>query len=239
MPRLASRPRGSCENRDAAFSAGTPPRVLLAVMNDPTPQPDHEVPGESPSTRLARAVLRDEPDALDAWFRGEHPRVWKVCFGMLADAEEADDVAQDAMLHLSDRLTRWDPERPYDAWRNTVVANLCRDRMRKIGARQEAERQVMRDADAFGLPDSLPDPAATAANREVREVLRSVLSMLSPREREVYVLRDLEGGDTKVVATALGITESSVRSILTLARRRLRHVIGSKLPGLVPDGGEA
>ena len=63
--------------------------------------------------------------------------------------------------------------------------------------------------------------------------------MLSPREREVYVLRDLEGGDTKVVATALGITESSVRSILTLARRRLRHVIGSKLPGLVPDGGEA
>ncbi|MCP3916329.1 MAG: sigma-70 family RNA polymerase sigma factor [bacterium] len=185
------------------------------------------------SETLARAVLRGEPDALEPWLEAEHARVWKLCFGLLASTAEADDLAQDAMLHLTDHLAEWDTKRPYATWRNAVVANLCRDRIRRTAARRRAEARASERGTDFAA--RLPDPASAAHGAEVREALAHALTSLPPREREVFVLRDLEGTATKAVADALEITESSVRSLLTLARRRLRRLIGERVPGLVPD----
>lgn len=188
---------------------------------------------EARAAGLARDVLRGEADAFDRWFREEHRQVWKLCFGLLADAAEADDLAQDAMLHLHDHLSAWNALRSYRTWRNAVVANLCRDRLRRLGARRDAEQ----GAAEVGLPDRLPRPEDRARHGELREALRVALATLTPREREVFVLRDLEGEPTRAVARSLGIEEGSVRSLSTLARRRLRQTIGARLPGLVPEGG--
>ena len=200
------------------------------------------VPREAADRRpeaLALALLaqdpRDprDPGALDAWFRAEHPSVWRICFGLLADAAEADDLAQDAMLHLHDHLEAWDPERPYGTWRNAVVANLCRDRLRRLATRRTAERVAAEQ----GLPDRLPRPDDEASAAEVREVLRKALGSLTEREREVFVLRELQGVATRDTATALGITESTVRSLLTLARRRLRKLLGELVGDVVGGPG--
>ena len=129
--------------RHPLFSAPSPIRVPLTAMTAPRPTADRR------PEALALAVRARDPEALDAWFRAEHPRVWRICFGLLADAAEADDLAQDAMLHLHDHLDAWDSERPYGTWRNAVVANLCRDRLRRLAARRTAERAAAEE----GLPD--------------------------------------------------------------------------------------
>lgn len=178
------------------------------------------------------AVLAGEPDAIDAWYRWEHPRVHRLCFGFLADPAEADDLAQDAMLHLLDHLPRWDRRRPYAAWRNAVVLNRCRDRLRRLAARRRAED----GAAAERLPARLPAPDAEAQRSEVRAILAEALGALSPREREAFVLRDLEGCATDAVAEAMGVAPSSVRSLLTLARRRLRGLLGERLPEADAEG---
>ncbi|MFT5051323.1 MAG: RNA polymerase sigma-70 factor (ECF subfamily) [Chlamydiales bacterium] len=195
------------------------------AMNDADSNPD--------AGHLARAVLAHEPDAHGRWFEHEHGAVWKLCFGFLADHDAAADVAQDAMLRLHDHLKDWDIKRPYTSWRNTVVLNMCRDRMRRTAARSVAEDR----AAEMGLPDRLPDPAAAACQSEVRAALQAALAGLSPREREVFVLAELEGQPVRDVASALGIGASSVRSLLTLARRRLRDILKSRVPGLCPDAG--
>jgi len=182
---------------------------------------------------LARAVLAQEPDAHGRWFEHEHRTVWKLCFGFLADHDAAADVAQDAMLRLHDHLDDWDSQRSYSSWRNTVVLNMCRDRMRRTAARSVAEDRAAEQ----GLPDRLPDPAAAACQAEVRAALQAALARLSPREREVFVLAELEGQRVADVAVALGIGASSVRSLLTLARRRLRGILKARVPGLCPDVG--
>ncbi|HTE04726.1 MAG TPA: sigma-70 family RNA polymerase sigma factor, partial [Planctomycetota bacterium] len=168
--------------------------------------------------------------ALDTWYRREHPVVHRLCAGFLADVAEADDAAQDALLRLLDGLPRWEAERSWARWRNTVVLNHCRDRLRRRAARRSAEDASVRAA----LPAALPAPDDVAAAREVRAVLMAALASLSPREREVFVLRDLQDEDTADVAAALGIGESSVRSLLALAHRRLRRVLQERAPGLVP-----
>lgn len=182
---------------------------------------------------LLAAVLQDEPAAFDAWYRAEHPTVYRLCFGLLTEAAEAEDATQDAMLHLHDKLRHFDVHRPYGPWRNTVVLNLCRDRLRRMATRRAAES-------VEPLPTRLPRPDEVAHARELAEMLRSALSALTPREREAFVLRDLSGGTTAATAEALGVTEATVRSLLTLARRRLRRLLGPRLPefaGTPPAAG--
>ena len=178
-------------------------------------------------------MLAGDADALDAWYRAEHPQVYRLCLGVLADANEAEDVAQEAMLALHDKLGDWDPARPWRAWRNTLVLNRCRDRIR----RKEARRRAEEGAAAAGLPDRLPHPEREAERAELHDALSRALALLAPREREAFVLRDLEGGSTKEAAEAMGIAEPTVRTLLTLARRRLREHLIERMPQIVP--GEA
>lgn len=191
----------------------------------------------SPEARrtTVRGVLEGSAEAVDAWFRAEHPEVYRLCFGFLADAEEAEDLAQDAMLHLMDRLEAWDGERSYRGWRNAVVLNLCRDRRRRNAARERAHARAAesRLAAESGL---LPDPGSEMERAEVQRVLADSLAALTPREREAFVLRDLEGIATARVAEILGVTPGTVRSLLTLGRRRLRGVLTERLPGVAGGG---
>lgn len=202
---------------------------------------DHVDPDRSPTGSageelttdrpLVLAIQNGDPRALDRWYRAEHPVVSRLCLGFLADRTEAEDLAQDAMLHLLDHLDRWNPERRWSAWRNAVVLNLCRDRKRRQLARERAEERAREQT---LLPDALPEPGEHVEREELSELVTRCLGQLSDREREAFVLRDLEGHSTADVAEMLEIGESSVRSLITLARRRLRNLIG---PRLEPQGG--
>ncbi len=127
---------------------------------------------------LRPALLAGDAAAIDAWYRAEHPGVWRLCLGVLADATEADDLAQDAMLHLLDTLDRWDPARPWPAWRNRVVVNLCRDRLRRRATRAGHEDAAQR-AGAL-LPAALPSPEDAAHAGEVHEQLGAPAGFVGP-----------------------------------------------------------
>lgn len=189
---------------------------------------------DEPDPGLVAAAAAGDAGAVDRWYRAEWPRVWKLCLGFLADAAEAEDVAQDAMLHLHDRLAKWNADRPWTSWRNTVVLNLCRDRLRRVAARRRAED---RSAEARP-PVPLPDPGAAAAGGELVGELHAALGVLSDREREAFVLRELEGRPTDEVARAMDVGDSTVRSLCALARRRLRERLAPRL-GLAEGGGRA
>ncbi len=196
------------------------------------PQPPQDDSATPLGAARLDAVRRGDPEAIDAFYRAEHREVYRLCLGFLADAAEADDLAQDAMLKLIDSMQAYDPGRSYPAWRNTLVLNTCRDRLRRIATRRRAEQSA---AD-LGPGAALPAPDARLHAEEVRALLARALGALTPREREVFVLRDLQGESTRDVAATMGIGTSSVRSLLTLARRRLRQLLG---PALAQVGGSA
>jgi RNA polymerase sigma-70 factor (ECF subfamily) len=75
-------------------------------------------------------------------------------------------------------------------------------------------------------------PEAGRERREIRSDILQCLAVLSPREREVFVLRDLEELDIKETARALGCSSVSVRVNLSSARRKLREAIRGNFPHL-------
>ena len=190
--------------------------------------------------KLARAVQLRQPDALGRWYEREWPTVYRLAFGLLAETNEAEDLAQDAMLHLSDRMDRWDSTRSYEAWRTRVVMNLGRDRLRRMAARRAAEeRAVVHLAASRQRPVALPSPTDADRAEDVQAALVKALGALPEREREAFVLIDLEGVNAAVAAEAMGVRGSTVRSLLSLARRRLRDLLSPHLFPSTLGGSDA
>lgn len=203
-------------------------------MVDPQGPSAGSASGSGLDPALLEGLVAREPRAVERWYRAEHGPVWRLCFGLMADPAAADDLAGEAMLKLHDRIDRWDRTVPYAAWRTKVVVNLCRDRMRRDEARRRAE-----DAGASARPEApLPDPSEIASQAELQQLVRDVLQSIGEREREAFVLRELEGHTTAEVAAAMGIGESTVRSLTTLARRRLRELLEPRIARAAGEGEE-
>jgi RNA polymerase sigma-70 factor, ECF subfamily len=151
-------------------------------------------------------------------YREHAPRLLRLCRLLLRNPQEAEDVAQEVFLKLvendwvTDRAMSWGP------WLTRVAINACRDRQRAAwrrlwhGALEEVE-----------LVDRNPTPEAAALTGETREQIWRALRQLSQRQREVFVLRHLEGWSTQGVAETLGLSTGSVKRHLFRAVERLRQ----------------
>ncbi len=103
-------------------------------------------------------------------------------------------------------------------------------------------RPAHQPLDELGEPDRnqrLQDPGRDAdagvAGREVRHVLRNALRRLTPVERTVFLLRDVEGLPTKEIAFIVKCTRVTVRRHSSKARMKLREVLARRLPHLAPE----
>ena len=152
--------------------------------------------------------------------------VLALAFRLTRDREVAREVAQEAFLKAYRSLRRFDVRRPFRNWLFQIAANEARDRLR-VRAREQA---ALRDA-AEGSA-AAPGPEAGQDRRELRADLVRLLGALSPREREVVVLRDLEELDIRETSRVLGCSAVAVRVHLSKARRKLGDLIQRDFPHL-------
>ncbi len=158
--------------------------------------------------------------------------------------EEALEVTQEALLRAFRSLGRFDPSRSFRNWLFQIAANEARDRYRKKTREVAAFKDVVDRAPSATIGSSATTGSAAATrlsrtNPEARldqtelrtDIMRSLTS-LSPREREVFVLRDLEDLDIRETSRVLGCSNLSVRVNLSSARRKLREAIRRDYPHL-------
>ncbi len=193
----------------------------------------------SEANGLARAVRGGDRDALGPWYEAEYPAVHRLCVGFLRRRSEADDVAQDAMLRILDKINHWDPSRHYTAWRTKVVLNVCRDQQRSANRRADHEEEVARRQTEIGADALLEQPSQSASSSELKDWLDRSLALLSPREREAFVLIDLEGFTSVQVAKQVDLSPSTVRASLAMARGKLRKFLAPYEPNLGSGTGES
>jgi RNA polymerase sigma-70 factor (ECF subfamily) len=152
--------------------------------------------------------------------------------------EDALDVAQEALLRAFRSLGSFDVSRSFKNWLFQIAANEARDRYRRKKRESAAFPEVAGRATSATTGSSATtglsrtDPEAGQDRRELRADIMRSLAVLSPREREVFVLRDLEELDIRETSRVLGCSSLSVRVNLSSARRKLREVIRRDYPYL-------
>lgn len=154
------------------------------------------------------------PAALLAeYFDAHAPLVLGLCRGLLRDAHEAEDAAQQAFLSAYGSLLRGTVPRDPGAWLATIARNECRTRA------QRRMREPLPVADTL-TPES--DPVQRSVRSSEVESLRLALAQLPRQQRKAFLLREFSGLSYGELAVALGVSEPAVESLLFRARRRLR-----------------
>jgi RNA polymerase sigma-70 factor (ECF subfamily) len=136
---------------------------------------------------------------------------------LLGRMEDAQDASQDVFLRLHRNLGRLGNEVNLAAWLYRVTVNVCRDIRRR-----SPESAPIDDEDPTS---SGADQEAGYAEAERRRALQLSLRILSGRQREALVLRDLEGLSTEEVARAMGSSAATVRSQISQARVKIRSFL--------------
>ncbi len=150
--------------------------------------------------------------------------LYRTAYLMLGDAAEAEDLVQTA---LAKTYANWRKVRSVEAapgYARTTMVNTAASWFRKKGWRNERPTEV--------LPE-----LAHEADLSDRPALLDALATLPPRQRAVIVLRYYEDLSVAQVATALGITDGTVKSQTSDALARLRTLLGDAvLPiGVIHD----
>jgi RNA polymerase sigma-70 factor, ECF subfamily len=139
--------------------------------------------------------------------------------GNMADAQ---DAAQTVFLRLHRSLGKFrgsNSAANFPPWLYRITANVCRDMNRKVRRRAEVELGAVARVTACRNDDTAPDL------EEQMEAIQAGLKRLGERERAAIVLRDIEGLDTSVVASILGSSEATVRSQISVGRRKIREFV--------------
>lgn len=149
-------------------------------------------------------------------------RVVNTAWRMLGNREDARDAAQEVFLRVFKYLKSYRPAEDFNGWLYRIIVNACRDIARKrppsgIDCDEYEGRgsRLERIAAHGGVEES-------AIESQQRGIIAEALSRLSRKEREALVLRDLEGLSTEEVARILGSSQTTVRSQISSARKKIK-----------------
>lgn len=143
-------------------------------------------------------------------------RLYRVAYSWCHDATLADDLVQETLSKALGKATQLrDPER-LPRWLFSILSNCWHDHLRR--------RRDTEDVDTMGdmLSDPQPGPEETHARGEVANRVRIAVAALSPGQRQVLTLVDLEEFSYGEVAEILDLPIGTVMSRLCRARRSLK-----------------
>lgn len=175
-------------------------------------------------TALALALKEGDEAAFDEIVRRYQGRVYATAYRVTGNREDALDVAQEALLKAYRKIGSWQPTGPFLAWLLRLTVNQGIDHLRR-GKRNQHE--PLDETFVPGQEDAAVTPATVATDeavraREIDEKVRACLSVLSPAQRTVFMLRHYEGFQLAEIAEELGCTVGSVKVHLFRALKKLR-----------------
>ncbi len=175
-------------------------------------------PGPSDQELVRRAVAGDE-SAFEELVLRYHGRARRLAYGFVRDFDLADDVAQDAFLRAYRKLSGLADGTAFRSWLFQIVANRCRDELRRRKTRGESasldDIAEMEEPGAADLEHRLHD------SRMV-EVLADLIAELPEAMRTPLVMKENGEMTYAEIAQSLGIPQGTAQIRVHRARLKLR-----------------
>ena len=180
---------------------------------------------------IVQRVRAGDVDAFGQIVKGYERRVFALAVMILRNREGADDVTQDAFVRAFERLDLYDVRRPFYPWLATITVRLSRTWLvrHSPGARRETPIQPESSAYASAAPAALD---VLVAEDEGRHLWRLV-ERLPLGERTAVVLHYRQELSVSEVASAIGVTAGTVKTLLFRARQHLRASLAGATPSTI------
>lgn len=189
----------------------------------------NELSGEAQVTDAELIVNAREGNnaAWEELVRDHQQSVFRLAYLLVADAEEAEDIAQETFIHAYHALGRFEASRPIRPWLLAITTNLARNNRRSVGRYLRAVRKLIQTN-----PPAVVESSTCGMDTDAVELYSAVRS-LGRADREVILMRYFLDLSEQETAEALGIARGTVKSRLSRALVRLREVVERDYPDLV------
>jgi RNA polymerase sigma-70 factor (ECF subfamily) len=203
------------------------------------PKPHLEVS----EAELIRRVCQGDKEAFYGLVRPCERAVYVAAVSILNNPADAEEVAQEAVLKAFSGLARFRGEAKFSTWLIQITINEARLKLRKDRRHlYDSVDEQRTDEEGEYFPKDFADwrevPSEALQRRELREALKRAIAALSPKYREVLILRDVQHLSTEETARVLGITEGSVKTRLLRARLQMRDALAPGIDGSWSTGKE-
>jgi RNA polymerase sigma-70 factor (ECF subfamily) len=175
---------------------------------------------ENDVTLVERARTGDEA-ALLTLVERYAPRVLRFGRKLCGDDQDAQDVVQQTLLTAVSKIREFRGESQFSTWLFSIARSHCIKHRTRGGAMLAPQPLDERSAAIAAPVDSSPDEQL--GKQQLQGALDSAIAALEPAQREVLVLRDVEGLSAAEVAQALDLSVDAVKSRLHRARKNLRE----------------
>lgn len=146
-------------------------------------------------------------------------RAYYIALGLVGNHDDALDLSQEAFIRAYRSLSSFNIHKSFFTWYYTILRNLC---LNHIRTKNNVFHQTCKIDEE--IADRNPDPLAHTENSDLIEHLWKSIKKLQGEEREVLILKDIEGLSYKEIATLIDIPIGTVMSRLFNARKHLRSL---------------
>jgi RNA polymerase sigma-70 factor, ECF subfamily len=186
---------------------------------------------------LQEQIAKAKAGSAEAWgelYRRHAPAIFRFCRRAMPTREDAEDATMEIFIKVRQKLSQYDPSRPFSAWLYTVAANHCWDLLRRRKLRQDLET-----GEVETMPLEHPDPGQLEKLIEQRtgQEVRRALDQLPARSRMALVLRYYADLSYEEIAATLGVRRTFVGVVLLRARHQLRDILSGQTGAKFATGG--
>lgn len=157
-------------------------------------------------------------------------RLYHVCYRMLSNQQEAEDIAQEAFVRAFINIHTFDQKRKFSTWLFRIATNLCIDRIRKKKPDYYLDAEVPGTEGLSMYSQVAADtelPEEEVEKMEVQERVQYEIGQLPDKYRSVIILRYLEELPLQEISEILELPLGTVKTRIHRGRAALKKQMGN------------
>jgi len=148
--------------------------------------------------------------------------VFSLSFRLLCNEDDANDAVQETFIRVWTHLQSFKSEMRFSTWLYKIATNVCYDRIKALKRGNNLISLTLDDAILLNQP-SLENIEAAVINDELGKIIKFITNELTPKQKLVFTLRDLEGLEVDEIVAITGLSPKKIKSNLYCARQYIRE----------------
>jgi RNA polymerase sigma-70 factor (ECF subfamily) len=178
--------------------------------------------GMGTDQELLEKARSGDSSAVDELLARYERQVFRFGLRMCGNEEDAREVLQETLLAAFRNVRTFRGDAQLSTWLYQIARSYC-IKSRRRGAGEPEQTEALDKPEAAAVPSAEAQPDAQAHAREIGALLQAAILSLPESQREVLVLRDVEGLSAEEAARVIGIEVGALKSRLHRARMDLRE----------------
>lgn len=174
------------------------------------------------TTALIEKSCRNDSLAFRKLVEAHQSFVYRVAFRLLCSDYDSEEVTQETFIKVWKNLHNFNTDMRFTTWLYKIVVNLCYD---KLKARKRKNNNMVIDTTNMAILNypSTENIEAELANREIASLIEALTEQLTPKQKMVFVLSELEELTPAEITEISGLSAKKIKSNLYCARQNIKE----------------